>query len=247
MVFQPFGKGFYEFGAVFIAAVVSRIQFVLPELKKHRVLIVFSAISFVFIMVLYSVTGTGDHRRTMIPLMLVTVFVVIIISRSALWPLIAGWAWLLVAGLGISVAAPLTAGENGFEFRPVFGYRAPTPGPDVNRMFARKLQKLFDGTESRISFHTICYFDADAGCSAGGIPWVEPLALTAATQERRKYVFFHFKNDLDGIPAENPLVHIAMRGLRMCSDLSINLCRSIPPSNITAQLCGCWNLPRMEC
>lgn len=203
MVSQPFGKNFYGLlGALFIAAVVSRIQFVLPELKKHRVLVVFSVISFVFIMVLYSLSGTGDHRRTMVPLMLVTVFAVIVISRTALWPLIAGWASVLVVGLGISVAAPLTAGANGFEFRAIFDYRVPTPGPDVNRMFARKLLTLFDGTESRISFHTICYFDNDAGCSARKIPWVEPLALTAATQESRKYVFFHFKNDLDGIPDE---------------------------------------------
>jgi len=203
MVSQPFGKNLYGLlGALFVAGVVSRIQFALSEFKKHRVLVVFSVISFVLIIVFYSLTGTGDYRRTMVPYMLVTVFVVIVISRTALWPLIAGWASLLVVGLGISVAAPLTAGTNGFEFRAIFNYRTPSPGPDVNRMFARKLLQLFDGTESRISFHTICYFDTDAGCSARKIPWVEPMALTAATQESRKYVFFHFKNDLDGIPDE---------------------------------------------
>lgn len=197
LIAQPYGIYFYLFLSLSfsISAIISY-NFIRANLKKYLVVILFFIISFSFIFTLYKLSGTGDMRRIMLPMTLLSIFMTIFIISSKIGIFLKIWRYFLIIGLLVTTLTPLSKEWNGFKMSPLFSYRVPVNIIDPNRKFAGDLVKHLDGSVKYISFHSLCYFDAIAGCSPRGVLWSEPLALTSALQEYRRYVLVHFKNDI---------------------------------------------------
>jgi len=206
LIAQPYGVNFYFILILtFSLSVVFSYDVIKENFKKYLVVILFFVISFSIILILYRLSGTGDMRRVMIPLTLFSIFMTIFVISSKIGIILNIWRYFLILGLLITTITPLTSDNNGFKLAPIFSYRVPTIVGDPNRKFAGDLVKHLDGNVKYISFHSLCYFDGIAGCTSQGIKWSEPLALTSALQEYRRYVFVHFKND---IGPENKMLEV---------------------------------------
>ena len=176
---------------------------------KYRVPFLALAASTVSIILIYQQSGTGDFRRMLVPFLFLMIVCSILIGKQLNLAVSRIIFSLFFTACAVSTTAPLIS-YAGLDIQAVGGYRSPNFKQDVHRTFWDRLQSVakengdneITNAGARISFHTLCYFDADAGCSSRDIPWIEPMALNVAARENFRYPMFHWKGDIQNVPKD---------------------------------------------
>lgn len=169
--------------------------FIFYRFSKDILLISFFSI--LIMLVAYYITGTGDHRRVMLPVFIIYVYSIGLISfKSKICNYLIYWMGSLLIFQSIYASVFVGTNFNGIPLISISSHASPSKVDDPNLEMARILKPLLN-EPGTVAYYSYCYFDGVSECSNRGIKWAENQATNARLLEINGKNKIHFKNDID--------------------------------------------------